>query len=50
MERRLEWNRNGKCGNHALLWVREKGSQADTSGEKINARGSEVEQEDRNIR
>ena len=43
----LEWNENLRVvmsGNHTLLRVQEKGSQADTCGEKINVRKSKVEQ------
>ena len=43
----LEWNENlcvVMSGNHTLVRVQEKGSQADTCGEKINARKSKVEQ------
>ena len=49
MEQRLEWNNKRKlcvveAGKHALLWVREKGIQANTCGEEMNAGEGELEQ------
>ena len=46
----MVWNKNRKFvgGNHALLWVREKGSQADMCGEEM--RESEAGTKNRNIR
>ena len=53
MEQRLEWNNKRKlcvveAGKHALLWVREKGIQANTCGEEMNAGEGEVEQKQTN--